>query len=134
MRTKSANELLICVSLFLLAVSSTHSRSVQAQAGSGWTKSGSNPVLSPGPLGVWDDENVADPCVIRDASTYKMWYSGFDGGSWRIGYATSSDGITWTKHPGNPVLDLGTSGSWDDAGVSTPWVIKEDSTYMMWYE
>ena len=61
-----------------------------------------------------------------------MWYSGHDGSHIRIGYATSSDGINWTKH--GIVLDLGASGEWDDYYVSCPCVIKDDDgTYKMWY-
>jgi len=30
---------------------------------------------------------------------------------WAIDYATSSDGIHWTKYSGNPVLTAGASGS-----------------------
>ena len=69
-------------------------------------------------------------------SIYKMWYSGDDNSSpprARIGYATSPDGITWTPHPDNPVIDLGPSGSFDDWHAYYPDVIKDGSTYKMWY-
>jgi predicted GH43/DUF377 family glycosyl hydrolase len=62
-----------------------------------------------------------------------MWYTGTSGGIRRIGYATSPDGITWTKYVGNPVVDVGASGSWDESRVSNPTVAKVGSTYHMWY-
>lgn len=125
--------LFYCMFLFLLIVLSTQGRSVQAQSGSGWTKSGSY-VLNVGSPGAWDDYGVMHPCVIKDGSTYKMWYSADDGsGKRKIGYATSTDGTSWTKYAVNPVLNLGSAGSWDDEDVDQPWVIKEDSTYKMWY-
>jgi hypothetical protein len=30
-----------------------------------------------------------------------MWYTGEDGSNWRIYYATSGDGLTWTKYDNN---------------------------------
>ena len=40
---------------------------------------------------------------------------------------------TWTKYIGNPVLDLGSAGSWDDTGVILPSVIFDSNDYKMWY-
>jgi predicted GH43/DUF377 family glycosyl hydrolase len=64
---------------------------------------------------------------------YKMWYSGYDGTNSRIGYATSSDGITWTKYENNPVLNNGPTGSWNEGGSSHPCVRFDGSTYHMWF-
>jgi len=100
---------------------------------SGWTKHASNPVLNLGANGTWDDAYIEDASVILDGTTYKMWYAGQDGSNWRIGYATSPDGITWTKYASNPVVDLGTSGAWDDATVLYSSVILDGTTYKMWY-
>jgi len=96
-----------------------------------WAKQGM--VLDLGTSGQWDDADVWSPCVIKESATvYKMWYTGLDGTNYRIGYATSTDGITWTKQ--GMVLDLGTSGQWDDYHVWVPWVIKQHgSLYQMWY-
>ncbi len=66
-----------------------------------------NPVLGVGQEGSWDDAAVNYPSVIVDGSNYKMWYGGYDGTNFRIGYATSPDGINWTKADDvNPVLGL----------------------------
>jgi predicted GH43/DUF377 family glycosyl hydrolase len=98
-----------------------------------WIKSASNPVLDIGLPGSWDNNNVLTPVVIHDGSTYHMWYSGYNGSTWRIGYATSSDGIVWNKYAFNPVLDLGPPGSWDGNHVYYPSVIFDGATYHMWY-
>ncbi len=98
-----------------------------------WTKYTDNPVLDLGPPGSWDDAYVTHPSVLYDGTTYQMWYSGYDSSSWRIGYAYSSDGITWTKSPSNPVLDLGASGSWEDTHVTHPTVLYDGTKYHMWY-
>ncbi|MDD5270125.1 MAG: hypothetical protein PHE80_02935 [Candidatus Omnitrophica bacterium] len=75
-------------------------------------------------------------CVIKDGETYKMWYSGYNGEFWRIGYATSPDGINWTKYDG-PEADLSvldvSLGRFDSAHAYYPWVIKDGSVYKMWY-
>lgn len=100
-----------------------------------WTKVATGPVLSPGTsAGDWDVAGVSYPTVIKDGSTYKMWFNGVDlAGIGRVGYATSADGITWTKYAGNPVMNVGTSGSWDSTYVGMPSVIKVGTTYMLWY-
>lgn len=96
-----------------------------------WTKHGS-PVLTTGTPGTWDDQLVVPGTVMFQDTMYKMWYSGFDGANLRIGYATSLDGIQWTKHS-VPILDLGASGSWDDNRVFIPTVYYDETLYHMWY-
>jgi predicted GH43/DUF377 family glycosyl hydrolase len=92
-----------------------------------------NLVLDDGTSGEWDANGVENACVIQDGAEYKMWYSGYNGSHYQIGLATSSDGFMWTKHPGNPVLTAGSSGRFDEFHVRSPWVIKDGSTYKMWY-
>jgi hypothetical protein len=92
-----------------------------------------NPVLNVGLPGTWDDTHVAAPSVLYDGSTYRLWYDGNDGSIRRIGYATSLDGIEWTKYSGNPVFGLGPSGSWDDSMATHPTVVYDGSIYHMWY-
>jgi hypothetical protein len=61
-----------------------------------------------------------------------MWFGGSDiSWWWLIGYATSPDGISWTKHPANPVIPYGNTGSWDEWGSDAPSVVKDGSTYHM---
>lgn len=103
-----------------------------------WTKSVSNPVLSPSAFGTADDDfGIADECVLRlSATDYRMWYRGIENagsagspvmGASRIFYATSTDGIAWTKN-GAAVLTPGSSGAWDDLSVSSPWVWQDTIT------
>jgi predicted GH43/DUF377 family glycosyl hydrolase len=98
-----------------------------------WTKSGSNPVLDLGPVGSWDDRHIYGPTVVFDGIAYNMWYSGFDGGNWRIGYALSYDAVTWVKFGGGPVLDLGPASSWDGVWLFDPYVIYSEGKFRMWY-
>src|SRR5215204_5286101 len=55
------------------------------------------PVLEHGPAGSADSFSAADPTVLKDGSTWKMWYTGDDSSKKRIAYATSTDGVTWAK-------------------------------------
>ena len=98
-----------------------------------WEKHPANPVLNPGPSGTWDDYHVGSPTVLFDGTKYRMWYAANDGSHRRTGYATSADGIVWEKHPENPVLDLGSSGAWDDFHVDHHTVLFDDTEYRMWY-
>jgi uncharacterized repeat protein (TIGR01451 family) len=101
--------------------------------GINWTKYGSNPVLSVGASGSWEDEDVSEPTVIKEGSTYHMWYTGYDGATYRIGHATSGDGINWTRDPANPVLDIGPPGGWDWLDVYGPSVVAYNDVYLLWY-
>ena len=54
---------------------------------------------------------LARPCVIRDGTTWRMWFS-HRGARYRIGFAESPDGLSWTRNsaPAPP----GPSGAgWD---------------------
>lgn len=103
----------------------------ESQDGVTWTKSESNPVLSPGPPGSWDDEAVIHPRVLKDGSICKMWYTGRNSTGYMIGYAESDDGISWTKSSQNPVL--GEEDGWDSYSVVRSHVIRDGPTYKMWY-
>jgi parallel beta-helix repeat protein len=84
--------------------------------------------------GAWDETRVRYPTVVTDDGGYQMWYVGYDRNEvGRIGYATSPDGLNWTKHPGNPVLGVGSGSVWDSEGFESPFVVKEDGIYKMWY-
>jgi len=98
-----------------------------------WEMDPANPVLTRGTDGDWDDHAAAFAAVIHDGTEFRMWYVGNDGERGRVGYATSPDGSTWTKHPGNPVMDVGASGAFDDLGVWPGEVIFDGSRYRMWY-
>lgn len=104
--------------------------------GTSWTKYGSNPIMSPAG---WENDEVSPNTVFYDADDrlWKMWYHGgvvAGVGTRKIGYATSPDGLTWTKSGSNPILSNGGGGTWDANGVVEPMVVKFGPTdYRMWY-
>ncbi|MEW5869157.1 MAG: hypothetical protein AB1894_07785 [Chloroflexota bacterium] len=90
-----------------------------------WT-SDPKPVIDLGKVGSYDDYDVYAPCILIEDGIYKMWYTALsEKAGTSISYATSPDGITWTKYEGNPVLA--------QKGAYYPAVLKIESTYMMWY-
>ncbi|MCP4413262.1 MAG: hypothetical protein GY808_11940 [Gammaproteobacteria bacterium] len=71
-----------------------------------WTKHAGNPIFSD-TTGSWAMGFAFAPYVMIIDSTYHMWYCGMDNvQKVRIGYATSSDGISWEPYANNPVLDV----------------------------
>ena len=91
-------------------------------------------VLEPGPPGTWDEAGVADPCVVRCGGIYYLYYLGQNRrGVQRIGLARSTDGVVWQKFMGNPVLDLGPPGAFDERGLGEPAVFRGDQEFYMIY-
>ena len=93
-----------------------------------------------GAPGTWDDYMLVLMGVIYKDNEYKMWYTGGDETDgdekyFRIGYATSPDGITCSKYENNPVVDIGEVGAWDSLGVVTSSVMFDttEKIYKMWY-
>lgn len=79
---------------------------------------------SPG-LSDWSHKLLGNIAVFKEGRT---WYALYEAGSnatlWTIGLATSSDGITWTKYAGNPVMP-----SWFTGG--NPEIHKLNGVYYM---
>ena len=93
----------------------------------------SEPVISARPNG-WDSHGTAGPSVILDGDTLRMWYVTTlpTGAGKEVGYATSVDGINWTRLE-SPVFEAGPEGSWDGSFLLSPRVLKEDGLFKMWY-
>ena len=104
--------------------------------GIAWTKyagdAGAGSVLGVGPPGSPDAKGAGQPHVIKEDPTYRMWYEGFDGSVWRILYATSTDGTTWTRQ--GAALNPGASGDPDALGCRDPVVITRSGNYELWYQ
>jgi len=98
-----------------------------------WTPGANGSVLNVTP-GAWDSYTLSPGPVVHDASGYRMWYAATaDQMVWRVGLATSPDGIHWTKYAGNPIIVPPFAGSWDDFRVTPSCVLVEDGQLVMWY-
>jgi len=74
-----------------------------SQDGMTWAKQGA--VVELGPPGAWDSGKTGRPSALYEEGEFRLWYDGWTPGQGRhVGYATSPDGYTWTKHPANPVV------------------------------
>jgi len=79
----------------------------------------------------YNSTHSANPCIIKDGSTFKMWFTGYSPSGYRILYSTSPDKINWTV----PVLavDKNTAPSGYSAnGIAYSSVIKDGATFKMW--
>lgn len=96
-----------------------------------WSRPFSEPVLSPGPPGTWDELCVCPGAIIYEDGIYSMLYCGFSDpySVWQIGLATSSDGINWVKHP-SPVLY---ANSGDEFQLAPSSIIKVEGEYYLYY-
>lgn len=83
-----------------------------------------------------DETNIAAPSVIKDATgQYHMWFSYVPDKtqSYRLGYATSADGICWQRHePGVNAVPV-SSGNWDDKCMAYPCVFEHRNQLYMLY-
>ena len=101
--------------------------------GMNWTKHGV--VLDVGPAGSQDSASVGYPFVLCVNGTFDMWYTGLTSFSApdnaAIMFATSADGLNWTKE--GTVLTPGGSGSIDSYNVFTAGVVQDGSRFVMVY-
>lgn len=86
-----------------------------------------------------DDEANARPTVVKRGGLYHMWYSyrgsrDFRDGAdaYRIGYATSSDGVDWTRRDAQCGIDFSEDG-FDDSMLAYPSVVEVDGRLLMFY-
>ena len=94
-----------------------------------------DPVMGPGGPGDWDSSVVGLGSVLWNGTTFLMWYGGSNPTTYisgAIGLAMSTNGTTWVKYSGNPVLTP-TPAGYDSKYVAGPYVINVSPTYYMWY-
>jgi predicted GH43/DUF377 family glycosyl hydrolase len=99
-----------------------------------WKRMSNQPVLSPEMP--WEKVAVMSPNVLWDqkAKAFRMWYSG--GEQYEpnaIGYATSPDGLHWTKSASNPVFVPNPTNVWEQERVAGCQVCEQDGWYYMFY-
>src|SRR4029453_3814206 len=74
---------------------------VTSTDGKVWTRPVSNHVVLEPTPGAFDENGIYGPAVLYQpddpTAPYKMYYSGLGEVFGAIGYATSTDGVTWTK-------------------------------------
>jgi predicted GH43/DUF377 family glycosyl hydrolase len=99
-----------------------------------WRRMSEKPVLSAERS--WEKVAVMCPHVIYDekARLYRMWYSaGEQYEPDAIGYATSLDGVKWTKHDGNPIFKPNQQNAWEKDRVTACQVLRHGDWHLMFY-
>jgi Glycosyl hydrolases family 32 N-terminal domain len=99
-----------------------------------WERMSPKPVLSP--AAPWEKVAVMCPDVIWDGSVnvYRMWYSGGDNYEPdTIGYATSPDGLHWTRFAENPIFRPDENNQWEQQRVTACQVVHIGNWYYMFY-
>ncbi|MEK6233179.1 MAG: glycosylase, partial [Planctomycetales bacterium] len=88
-----------------------------------------NPVFTARGRGDWDARIRERGWILREGNLWQMWFTGYDGrreGLKKLGYAVSSDGLHWIRHPDNPIY----AEHW----VEDMMVVKHDGVYHMFAE
>jgi beta-1,2-mannobiose phosphorylase / 1,2-beta-oligomannan phosphorylase len=105
-----------------------------SEDGKTWKRMSDKPVLSAEQP--WEKVAVMCPHVIYDATAklHRMWYSG--GEQYEpnaIGYATSPDGLKWTKHEKNPIFRPVADNAWEKERVTACQVVRQGDWHVMFY-
>jgi predicted GH43/DUF377 family glycosyl hydrolase len=99
-----------------------------------WKRMSDKPVLTP--EAPWEKGAVMNPNVVWDERLrlFKMWYCGGDNYEPdAIGYATSPDGLHWTKTASNPVFTPLEANVWERYKVAGAQVFEHAGWYYMLY-
>jgi len=95
------------------------------------------PVLSPGPLGFFDDHGVQACSIVRSGKKLFLYYLGWNPGLTQplfytaIGLAISEDeGLTFKKYSGAPVMERSEFDPWMVSGGTA---ILEHDVWRLWY-
>ena len=91
-----------------------------------------NPVFTPGCSDCWDKNIRERGWILYEDGMYHMWYTGYECPDKKfqkcrrkLGYASSPDGINWTRYGSNPIYDAVNSWMEDQT------VVKHHNTYYM---
>jgi hypothetical protein len=95
----------------------------------------SDPVLSPGRLGAFDDAGVTGSCIVRHQGRHYLYYTGWSLGVsvpfyLAAGLATSDDGTIFRRVSEAPLLER--TGI-DPYLTASPWVLVDGDVWRMWY-
>jgi hypothetical protein len=103
-------------------------------------------ILGLGAPGSFDEVGNFTVSAFKDGDTTFLYYGGAEAGGdcgginnahWRIGLATSTDGLNFTRVPGDQtggaVVDNGDAGRFDSFLTYRPFVLKDGAVWRMWY-
>lgn len=105
-----------------------HVKYAESDDGISWRRDGRVCITFEGP----HETNIARLWVVRDGDRYSGWYSVSGSGGYRIGYAESADGLTWTRLDHLAGMTRSSSG-WDSEAQAYPAVVRHGDRWFMFY-
>jgi predicted GH43/DUF377 family glycosyl hydrolase len=78
-----------------------------------------------------NETGVGRASILKENDTYQMWYS-VSTNSYRIGYATSKDGLRWNRRDELAGVDISEQG-WDSQSIEYSNIFVHDGTKYMLY-
>jgi len=98
--------------------------------GINFTKYSGNPILTNDKP--WELNGILDGSVIMDNGTLKMVF--MNSNSSGFGFATSSDGLNWTKDNNNPFyIRTNSANNWAANNIAYPSLVKTNNEYRIYY-
>lgn len=90
--------------------------------------------LSTGSFG-FDSSSIHKGSILYDQKSlsYKLWYTGSNGGSLDIGRATTFNGLTGGYKDKEREIFKGREGAFDSRDIADPFILKDGELYKMWY-
>ena len=84
----------------------------------------------------WEVKDQVYPMVLKVPGMYLMLYGCYwqDDKHTALGFAVSQDGLTWTKHPENPVFRPEPSHEWESNFTTSQTMLRlPDGSFRLWY-
>jgi predicted GH43/DUF377 family glycosyl hydrolase len=100
--------------------------------GINWNRYSGNPILATSTGSDWESNSLYNSAVVKVGSVWYMLYEGRGATTNRLGLATSSDGITWTKYASNPVITNGLAG-YAANYAAAPNLIYQNGKFYTWF-
>lgn len=97
----------------------------------------SDPVLKP-EEGAWDSRRTLDPNVVQTEAGWVMVYTStggakkFSAAPFEFGYATSPDGVIWTKGAENPILSSKNHPAWNAVYLVT--LVRQAENWFLYFD
>ncbi len=112
--------------LLLFVVAEVHAGEPFPPALVRWRASEQNPLFKGTGGESWDRKIRERGFILRDGDAWHFWYTGYNlarSDLRLLGYATSDDGITWTRHSDRPLIA--------DKWIEDMYVLKHDGVFTM---
>lgn len=103
-------------------------RHIELEDGLTWNAASTECMTPRGP----DEIGFGRPFIVRVGDTYRMWYSVRSTAGYRLGYATSPDGLVWTRRDAEVGIEPSSSG-WDSEMICFAAVLRHGSRWFMYY-